>query len=211
MSDLLAPADEKDLSIFLIETFGARLLVSDVTSHGEPRLAGDALAALPGSLPGPVFPGDRALRTLIFWLPYAGPVRTLADARTPDAPRDRVARRISADAADAAGVRPADLVDLEKTPVLILKRSTALGPHRLAPGAFAAMPVKATALPAEVRAAYGKTQRWLRKRAIKADPFEHCAEVRSRRPDSIGALWCWVQPEAWRLVQAGAEIWPWSG
>jgi hypothetical protein len=50
--------------------------------------------------------------------------------------------------ANAAGVRVVDLIDLESTPVLILLRSKAVSLHRLAPGAFAAMPVRAAALPA---------------------------------------------------------------
>ena len=211
MSVLLAPADERDLAVFLCETLGARLLLSDVITSDGPRLAANPLAALPGALPGPAFYGDRSVRTLIFWLPSAGPVRSLADAPMPDTPHDRVARRISADAADAAGVRVTDLIDLESTPVLRLLRSKAVSPHRLAPGAFAAMPVRAAALPAEVRAAYDKASRWLKKRAVKADPFEHCPEVQSRRPNHLGPLWCWIQPEAWRLVQAGAEVWPWNG
>jgi hypothetical protein len=210
MNDLLAPADERDLTVFLCETLGARLLLSDVITSAGPSLAANPLTALPEALPGPAFHGDRSVRSLTFWLPSAGPVRTLADAPVPDTPLDRVARRISTDAADSAGVRVADLIDLESSPVLNLRRSTALSPHRLAPGAFYAMPVKAAALPAEVRAAYNKARRWLKKRAVKVDPFEHCPEVRSRRPNNLGPLGCWVQPEAWRLVEAGTEIWPWN-
>jgi hypothetical protein len=208
MSDLLAPADERDLTIFLCETLAAQLLLSDLTTGGEPRLALDALASLPEALPGPARFGDRAVRVLIFWLPWVGPIRTLADAPTPATPRDRVARYLSA---QAAGDRAADLIDLERTPVLRFTRSTALSQQRLAPGSFAAMPLQTAALPAEVRAAHARTRRWLKTRAVKADPFDHCPEVQSRRPKSLGPLWCWVQPEAWRLVQAGAEIWPWSG
>jgi hypothetical protein len=68
------------------------------------------------------------------------------------------------------------------------------------------MPIQAAALPAEVGAAHARTRRWLTARAVKVDPFNHCPEVQHRRPKSLGPLWCWVQPEAWRLVQAGAEI-----
>jgi hypothetical protein len=208
MSDLLAPVDERNLTAFLCGTLGAQLLLSDLTTAGEPRLAADAVAALPDVLPGPAAFGDRAVRDLIFWLPCVGPIRTLSDAPPPNLPHDRIALRLSA---QAAGDHAADLIDFERTPVLILNRSKALTARRLAPGALAAMPLRTTALPAEVRAIHARTRRWLTARAVKVDPFEHCREVQSRRPKSLGPLWCWVQPEAWRLVEAGAEIWPWSG
>ena len=208
MSHLLAPGDERDLTAFLCETVGAKLLLSDLTTAGKPHLATDALAALPEALPGPAALGDHDVRTLIFWLPRVGPIHTLVDAPPPATPTDGVARRLSM---AAAGRRAVDLIDLERTPVLILSRSKALSSQRLAPGDLAAMPLPAAALPTEIRAAYARTRRWLTARALKADPFDHCPDVRHRRPKSLGPLCCWIQPEAWRLVQAGAEIWPWSG
>jgi hypothetical protein len=208
MSHLLEPGDERDLTAFLCETLGAKLLLSDVTTAGEPHIAADALAALPQTLPGPAFVGDISVRSLVFWLPFAGPIRTMVDAPPPETPHDHVARLLSR---QAAGERAPDLIDLERTPVLMLTRSKALGSNRLAPGELAAMPIRKAALPAEVRAVHSKVRRWLVARAIKVDPFDYCPEVRSRRPKSLGPLGCWVQPEAWRQVQAGAEIWPWSG
>jgi hypothetical protein len=130
------------------------------------------------------------------------------DAPPPQTPHDRVALFLSA---QAAGDRAPDLIDLERTPVLMLNRSKALGSNRLAPGGLAAMPILMAALPAEVRAVHSKARRWLMAGAVKVDPFDYYAEIQSRRPKSLGPLWCWVQPEAWRVVQAGAEIWPWSG
>jgi hypothetical protein len=208
MSDLLAPGDERELTAFLCETLGAKLLLSDVTTAGEPRVASNALAALPRTLPGPAFFGDTSVRALLFWLPFVGPIRTMVDARPPETPHDRVAQLLSQ---QAAGERAHDLIDLERTPVLMLNRSKALGSNRLAPGGLAAMPVRKAALPAEVRSVHSKVRHWLRARAIKVDPFDYCPEARSRRPKSLGPLWCWAQPEAWRMVEAGAEIWPWNG
>ena len=208
MTHLLAPGDERDLTAYLCKTLGAKLLLSDVTTAGEPHVAADAVAALPPELPGPASFGDNSVRTLLFWLPFAGPIRTLVDAPSPETPLDRVAGLLSA---QAAADRAPDLIDLARTPVLMLHRSKTLGANRIAPGELAAMPVRIAALPADVRAVHANTRRWLKGRAVKVDPFDHCPEIRSRRPKSLGPLQCWVQPEAWRLVQAGAEIWPWSG
>jgi hypothetical protein len=207
MNNLLALGDEREFTAFLCESVGAKLLLSDLTTSGEPHLASDALAALPATLPGPATFDDRAVRYLIFWLPLAGPIKTLADAPTPTTPIDIVARRLSN---QAGGDRAKDLIDFEHTPAFVLLRSQALSPQRLAPGGYATWPLRAKTVPAEVRAAYGKAHRWFRARAVKADPFEHCPEVRHRRPKTLGPLTCWVQPEAWRMVQSGIEIWPWN-
>ncbi|HVZ06578.1 hypothetical protein [Rhodopila sp.] len=210
MSDLLALRDEREFTAFLCGTLGAKLLLSDLTKDGEPHLACEPLAALPSALPGPAAFGDRAVRDLIFWLPLAGPLQMLADAPMPATPVDVVARRLSN---EAAGDRTRDLIDLERSPILIFRRSQALSPQRLAPGGFGSRPLRvaAAAVPAEIRAAYRKAHLWLRARAVKTDPFDHCPEVQHRRPKNLGPLCCWVQPEAWRMVQFGMEIWPWNG
>lgn len=208
MNDLLAPGDERELTAFLCDSVGAKLLLSDLTTNGEPHLASEPVAALPPALPGPPVFGDRAVRQLIFWLPSVGPIHTLADAPTPTTPLERIERRLTT---DAAGDRTRDLIDFARTPVFALSRSQALSPQRLAPGGYAGRPLRVATVPAEVRAAYRKVHRWIRVRAVKVDPFDHCPEVRHRRPKSLGPLWCWVQPEAWRMVQSGIEIWPWNG
>jgi hypothetical protein len=210
MGELLVPGDERDFAAFVCETFGAKLLLSDVTTDGEPHVANDPLAALPQTLPGPAKFGVHQVLYLMFWLPAFGPVRTLADAPPPSTPHDLVARRLTNEAAEAAGESARDLIDFTRTPAFVLRRSIAQSPRRLAPGGLGSMALPSAALPAEVRAAHGKARRWLRARAVKADPFDHCPEVRHRRPRSLGPLWCWAQPEAWRMVQSGVEIWPWN-
>jgi hypothetical protein len=207
MNNLLALDDERELAAFLCDVVGAKLLLSDLTTDGEPHLATDPLAALPRTLPTPATFGDRQVRHLSFWLPAAGPIRTLADAPTPTTPHDIVARRLTM---DAAGDRTGDLIDFDRTPAFGLLRTQSMTPWRLAPGGYSGRPLRDTALPPEVRAAYRKAHRWIRARAIKVDPFDHCPEVRHRRPRTLGPLRCWVQPAAWRMVQSGIEIWPWN-
>ena len=78
MGELLVPGDEREFTAFVCETFGAKLLLSDVTTDGEPQIANDPLAALPQMLPGPAKFGVHQVLCLMFWLPAFGPVRTLA-------------------------------------------------------------------------------------------------------------------------------------
>lgn len=208
MNNLLAPGDERELTAFVCDVVGAKLLLSDLTSDGEPQLATDPVAALPPALPGPAYFGDPSVRYLSFWLPSAGPIRTLADAPTPTTPHDIVARRLTT---DAAGGATRNLIDFDRTPVFTLLRTQAMSPQRLAPGGYASKPLRDKTILDEVRAAYRKAHRWIRGRAVRVDPFDHCPEVMHRRPKNIGPLVCWVQPEAWRMVQSGIEIWPWNG
>lgn len=207
MSDLLVPADERELVAFLCRTLGARLLLSDIAPRGQPRLADDAVLALPAELPGRARLGNTEVSSLTFWLPDCGPIRTMRDAPEPRTAHDRVARVL---ARDAASDRFADVIDLERTPVLTLRRSTRMLSNRLAPGGLGSMPIGSSLIPDEVSRRHAAASRWLKRCAVKIDPFSHCPEVQTRRPQRLGLLWVWVQPHAFELVQRGLEIWPWT-
>ena len=43
--------DERDLAAFLCGELGAKLLLTDVATAGEPKVADDPLSALPSELP----------------------------------------------------------------------------------------------------------------------------------------------------------------
>ena len=204
MSHLLVTDDERDLAAFLCGELGAKLLLTDIATAGEPKVAHDPVSALPRELPAAATYGSKEVRSLDFWLPELGPVKTLGDAPPATNARDRVARLLTK---DAAGERFAVVIDLERTPVLVLTRSHWHAPNRLAPGNLGATMVRT--LP-PVKRLYDKALRWLKKRGVKMDPFAHCAEVRDRRPERLGPLWVWAQPSATTLVEQGIEIWPWN-
>src|SRR5260370_21238054 len=71
------------------------------------------------------------------WLREIGPVKTQSNAPAATNARDRVARLLTQDA--AAG-QFADVIDLERTPVLTLTRSHWHAQNRLAPGNLGSMP-----------------------------------------------------------------------
>jgi hypothetical protein len=207
VSHLLVTDDEQDLAAFLCGELGAKLLLMDVAAAGEPKVADDPLSALPSELPAAATYGSKDVHSLIFWLPEIGPVKTLGNAPAATNARDRIARLLTRDA--AAG-QFADVIDLERTPVLTLSRSHWQAPNRLAPGNLGSMPTASQTIPPEVKRLYSRALRWLKKRGVKMDPFAHCAEVRDRRPERLGPLWVWAQPNAKTLVEQGIEIWPWN-
>lgn len=207
MSYLHVVADERELIGFLCGDLGAKLLLADIAPNGEPRIAEDPIVALPLDLPDRLTVGSKDVRTLIFWLPDCGPVKTMRNAAEPKDARDRVSRLLIR---EAVSEQFADVIDLERTPVLRLLRSHWHAPNRLAPGNLGSMALKSSAIPDNVNRKYSKAVRWLKKRGIKTDPFSHCPEVRNRRPERLGSLWVWVQPHAMKLVEQDTEIWPWN-
>jgi hypothetical protein len=207
MSYLHVTDDERELTAFLCGELGAKLLLSDIAAAGEPRFADDPISALPSGLPAAAVFGSTEVRTLIFWLPAIGPVKTFRDAPPASDARDRVARRLSR---EVAGEQFLDLIDLERTPVLTFNRSHWHAQNRLAPGNLGSVPTRSAVIPPGVKRAHSRAQRWLRKRGVKIDPFAYCAEVSDRRPRHLGPLWVWVQPHAMALVKQGTEIWPWN-
>jgi hypothetical protein len=204
VSHLLVTDDEWDLAAFLCGELGAKLLLEDVATGGEPKVANDPLSALPSGLPSPATYGSKEVHSFIFWLADVGPVKTLGNAPPATNARDRVARHLTRDA--AAG-RFADVIDLERTPALTLTRSHWHAHNRLAPGNLGATMLQN--LPA-VKRLHSRALRWLKKRGVKMDPFAHCGEVSDRRPERLGPLWVWAQPNAKKLVEQGIEIWPWN-
>ncbi len=207
MSFLLVPEDESELTDYLCEEMGAKLLLADIAPKAEPRIARDPLKALPSELPIEATPGCNEIYNLLFWLPSCGPVKTMRDAPEANDARDRVAQFLTRESATDQFF---DVIDTRRTPVLRLRRSIRMAGNRLAPGVFGTMDTKASALPRDVRRMHAKATRWLKKRGAKVDPFLYCPEVRERRPTNLGPLWVWVQPKAMELVEQGTEIWPWN-
>jgi hypothetical protein len=210
VSHLLLPQDERELTEFLCVEVGAKLLLTDVTRAGEPTVAADPLGALPSHLPVAAIPGVRQIIELLFWLPDCGPVAAMCDAPEPRGAHSRVARLLSREAADVEGIAYENLIDLERTPVLSLIRTHWHTPARLAPGQLTSMPIPKASLPECVRVAYSRAERWLKGRGQKLDPFDHCPQVKERRPRRLGPLGVWAQPHALAQVRSGIEVWPWN-
>jgi hypothetical protein len=137
MSYLHVTDDERELAGFLCGELGAKLLLSDVAAAGEPRFADDSISALPSELPAAAVFGSTEVYTFIFWLPAVGPVKTFRDTPPASDAGDRVARRLSR---EAAGEQFLDLIDLERTPVLTFNRSHWHARNWLAPGNLGSMP-----------------------------------------------------------------------
>lgn len=207
MSFLLAPQDERDLTAYLCNEVGARLLLSDLAPSGEAQVAEDPLRALPPELPPPPTPGSRSIYQLLFWLPEHGAIRTMRDAPEAVDPRDVVSRRLTRESSD----RYLDVIDTGRTPLLQLRRSLRISGSRLQPGALGLAALDTPELQQRAARTHAKVVRWLKRSGTRIDPFLHCPEVVDRRPSRLGPLWVWVQPHAGVLVEKGVEIWPWTG
>lgn len=206
MSFLLVPQDERDLTTYLCNEVGARLLLSDIAPSRAAQVAEDPLQALPPDLPAAATPGSRSIHDLLFWLPEHGAIRTMRDAPEAADPRDVISRRLTRESSD----RYLDVIDTTRTPLLRLRRSTRISGNRLKPGVLGLAPLDTPELQETVARTHAKVVRWLKRRGTKIDPFLHCPEVADRRPIRLGPLWVWVQPHAGVLVGKGVEIWPWS-
>lgn len=118
---LLLPDDEREFVAWAAAEHGLRLFLGDRMVAGQPPLV--TIDELPTELPGPPRPG-RAPRTaaeLLFWHPGWG-VNNLEPWGV-DTASALVASQLTTEAAAAAGVPVAELVDLERTPVMRLRRS----------------------------------------------------------------------------------------
>lgn len=156
MSILLTEEDERDLTEFLVEELGAKLLLNDLAPKGSPNVAEYPLSALPKNLPSrPVFGGDNVY-SLLFWLPECGDIQTMASAPQPESAHIKVARKLTL---DSAGDNFNNLIDQERTPILRLSRTIRISNNRPAPGQLGSMPVTVKDMPKDVKSKHGKAIR----------------------------------------------------
>jgi hypothetical protein len=204
MPFLLLPRDEIALVSHLCDELGLRLLLSDLTERGVPRIASRPTDAITDRLPRS---GDGA-STLVFWCPALGPVKTFADASEPVDASNRVAALLTQ---QSAGGRYCDVVDLCRTPVIRWRRSLVRREGQLMPGSLQAMPMTIREHPPDVLKLHGKIERWIKKHAERVNPFDHCSDAPIPQPRNMNALWVWAHPHALEWVRNGGEIWPWTG
>jgi len=214
---LALPEDEQEIVGYLCEQEGLQLLLSDLVEAGAPQVADDPLRALVPHLPsrkrlkmavapgvGVTDPTYREVWEYLFWASSLGPIRTVADAPATQDAVGRVALQLNR----AATKRWRDLIDLSRTPVIGLRRTSwHHSEDCLIAGALTAMRVRVRDQPREVTSLHSRVERHLKRQSQRLDPFETCHTYRGPRrdPSRSRGWWMWAMPQAQSWLAAGGQ------
>jgi hypothetical protein len=190
---LLLPEDERQLSRFMTEGLGLKL-ISRHLDHDE-------------SLPGPPQPFRDEYIDMLFWAPEVGPIRRLGDAPEPIDPIDSVLLRLNRER------NPGDwrnLVDSNRSPLIRFHRSNWNRNGCLNPGLLQGMSIPVKDQPPDLMALKRKVERWLKSEGDRLNPFEHCTKTTQTAPKNLNPFWVWARPGALSWVEDGGEVWPWN-
>lgn len=214
---LALPEDEQQIVGHLCEEEGLQLLLSDLVEDGLPQVAADPLRALVPDLPsrkrlkaavapgvGITDPTYREVWEYLLWASALGPIRTLADAPVAQDAVGRVALQLNR----AATKRWRDLIDLSRTPVIGLRRTSwHHSEDCLIAGGLTAMRVRVRDLPREVASLHSRAERYLKRHSQRLDPFETCHLYRGPRrdPSRSRGWWMWAMPQAQAWLAAGGQ------
>lgn len=195
---LLLPDDEREFVEWAQDSCGLMLLRGDLLWNGQPQHAG--VMGLPAELPGPAVPGVPSANPaeLLLW-DRSWNVNDLPDWDVKSA-QFRVRRHLSEAAAKTASVAVEDLIDLDRTRILRLRRSgwTREGALRVAALQGSARPVRFQdkAVLRVLRAA----QRWMQHGAAEVA----LPETFPYRPRVL------ARPAAAAYVPNGGAVYPWD-
>lgn len=198
MSYLLLPMDEHEMVQHLCADLGWTMVTGRI-ERGTPVAVSDPSAALSADLP---VAGDHAIGPLwafLFWSPEWG--RTIAVGDAPE-PKDLVRRVLRGRNGRDSGELD-NVLDPHASPVVIYKRCH-WQDHpegNLAVGFLRGMDRPRADWPPELRRAIGQAERWLKRAAVKINPFDYIDG-----PGTIGNVATWARPAAWSWVARGGRI-----
>jgi hypothetical protein len=214
---LALPGDEQEIIRHLCEQEGLQLLLSDLLEDGVACVAADPLRALAPDLPsrkrrqaavvpgvGVTDPTYREAWDYLLWARALGPIRTLQDAPVARDGVERVALHLDREATE----RWRDLIDLSRTPVIGLRRTSwHHSEDCLIAGALTTMRVRVRDLPREVASLHTRVQRYLKRHSQRLDPFETCQAYPGPRldPSRSRGWWMWAMPQAQSWLAAGGQ------
>jgi hypothetical protein len=198
MSYLLLPAHEHEMVRHLCTDLGWAMITGRI-EHGTPIAVSDPSVALSAELP---VGGDLATGPLwayLFWSPAWG--RPIAVGDAPE-PTDLV-RRVLRSAAGRERGELDNVVDPHASPVLIYRRCHwADRPEGdLAVGFLGGMDQPRAQWPRELRLALGQAERWLKRGAVRINPFDYVDGT-----ETIPNVVTWARPAAWSWLEGGGRI-----
>jgi hypothetical protein len=135
----------------------------------------------------------------LFWSPEWG--RAIAVGDAPE-PKDLVRRVLRMKKGRESGALD-HVLDPQASPVVIYRRCH-WGDHpegNLAVGFIGGMDRPRADWPPELRRALGRAERWLKRGAVKIDPFDYVDGSAS-----IPNVVTWARPAAWSWLEAGGRI-----
>jgi hypothetical protein len=198
MSYLLLPEDEREMVRYLCDDLGWTL-VTGAVERGRPIAFPDPNVVLSADLP---VAGDHAtgpLWVFVFWSPEWGPAIAVRDAPEP---KDLVRRVLRSVHRRNSGVLDT-VIDPHASPVAFYQRCH-WGDHpegSLAVGFLRGMDRPRADWPPELRRAVGRAERWLKRGAVKIDPFDYVDG-----PGVIPNVVTWARPAAWSWIARGGRI-----
>ena len=200
MSFLLMPADERPFFAFLTEELGLLHLPTETASTTE--TAGSDHPCVAVCTEFKVSPEE-----VVFWAAALGPIRTFASSPEPTDPRDRVALRLTR---EAAGDAFPNVIDPARTPLLRWRRPYLRSRTCLVPAVLQASAIQVSRAPHELRLLHARAGRWLKRRGTRINPFEHCRHAPVSAPRNLNPFWVWVHEYAKSWLDGGGEVWPWT-
>jgi hypothetical protein len=198
MSYLLLPEDENKMVQHLCADLGWTMVTGRI-ERGTPIAFSDPSVALSVDLP---VAGDHAMGPLwafLFWSSDWG--RTIAVGDAPE-PKNFVRRVLRGRRGRDSGELD-NVLDPHSSPVVIYQRCH-WQDHpegNLAVGFLRGMDRPRADWPPELRRAFGQAERWLKRAAVKINPFDYVDG-----PGTIANVTTWARPAAWSWVERGGRL-----
>jgi hypothetical protein len=203
---LLLPEDERVLIEHLTDAEGLLLLASD-DLRGGPAVVRRPLHSPPLPPPSEPLRPPEEPDTFIFWWPKGGELRARGDAPAPSDAAGRVALKLAQDATE----HWRDLLDNERSPIVRWARCHWHSSGALCPGLLQAQARKTSQQPAELLRLHRRVATWMKKQAVRMNPFDHAPEQLTLDPPAnLKMFWAWAFPAAEAWVRDGGTIWPWN-
>jgi hypothetical protein len=198
MSYLLLPADEDEMVKHLCVDLGWNMVTGRM-ERGTPIVFSDRSVALSEDLP---VAGDHAMGPLwacLFWSPEWGRPVAVGDAPEPE----DVVRRVLRGSLGRDTTELDNVVDPHMSPVLIYKRCHWQDRRdgSLAVGFLRGMDRPRSDWPPQLRQGFRQAERWLKRGAVKINPFDYVDE-----PRTIANVTTWARPAAWSWIERGGRI-----
>ena len=197
MSYLLLPRDEAEMVRHLCGHLGWTMVTGRI-ERGTPIAISDPSVVVSDDLP---VAGDHAtgpLWTYLFWSPAWGSPIAVGDVPEPTDLVRRVLRMGARETGELDNV-----LDPHRSAVVIYERCY-WGDHpegNLGVGFLRGMDRPRADWSPELRRALGQAERWLKRGAVRIDPFDY-VDGWGSIPNAV----TWVRPAAWSWLESGGHI-----